>query len=262
MWFYSRTFLTEPYTWAWTLLALWALTSDRLALASLFLALTLAMKETALLLVLPILVGCAALTGRRKAMIVAIGPALFAVVFVMKNILLVGAPLSTFQPFRFGNPYHGAVGLLFDPAHGLVWFAPLVVVAAGGWLVRSENTVEWWLGVLSLAVFSSYFAVTAAWADWTGGGAYGPRLLVPALPSLAIPLARIRRTRPIPMIVAGLGILCVVGFTVGWCAALDPRTAFWGASAARLMTNGGPVAIAGAAMGAAFLYSLDRRDPP
>jgi len=261
LWFYSRTFLTEPYTWSWAILAIWSLTSGRLALASLFLALTLAMKETAILLVVPILIGCAALFGMRKAVALAIGPLLFAVLFALKNILLVGTPFSTFQTFQLGNPYGGAVGLLLDPSHGLFWFAPLMIVAAGGWLLRPENDVERWLGVLSLMAFSSYFAVTAGWADWSGGGAYGPRLLLPVLPSLVIPLVRILRAARSRAAISALAMLYTAGFVVNWCAALDPSTAFWGASAVKLVGKDPLVAALGAATGVSLLCLVARKFP-
>jgi hypothetical protein len=260
LWFYSRTFLTEPYTWSWVLLAIWSLTSGRWALASLFLALALAMKETAILLVMPILVGCATLLGMRKAIAVAIGPALFAMLFALKNILLVGTPFSTFQPFQLGNPYRGAVGLLLDPSHGLFWFAPLMIVGAGGWLLRPENDVERWLGVTSLMAFVSYFAVTAAWPDW-GGAGYGPRLLLPALPSLVIPLTRILRRVRSRGTISALAILYMAGFVVNWCAVLDPLTAFWGVAPLKLVGKEPLVAALGAAVGASLLYLVVRKFP-
>jgi len=88
LWYYSRTFFTEPYTWAFAVLAISALAQRRPLLAGLFLALTLAMKETALLLVFPILVGSLLLQGIATATAAAAGPALFALAFIVKNMVL------------------------------------------------------------------------------------------------------------------------------------------------------------------------------
>jgi Gpi18-like mannosyltransferase len=57
LWFYSRTFFTEPYTWAFAVFAIAGVRTKRVGIATTFLALVLAMKETAVLLVIAILIG-------------------------------------------------------------------------------------------------------------------------------------------------------------------------------------------------------------
>lgn len=257
LWYYSRTFFTEPYIWSWCVLAIAALALQRFGLAALFLALAPAMKETALILVLAILWGCAARFGIRKAAVVAIGPAVFGVLFAIKNIWVAGTPFSTFFPFELGRPLEGALGLLFDPSHGLLWFAPLLTLAAIGWFLRDQNNPP--LGAISLAAFLAWFGLTAAWANWWGGSCYGPRLMLPALPALVVPLLQIQRraraARPY------LAVLFLAGFVVNWCAAGDPFTAFWEAPAAQLVGKNALSAVIGALAGVGLVYALARKFP-
>lgn len=260
LWFYSRTFMTEPYTWAFAILAIASITASRLALASLFLALTLAMKETAILIVLPVLMTSARFLGLRKAFLLALGPAGFALLFGVKNLLLVGTPFSTFQTFAFGDPARAAVGLLLDPTHGLAWFAPVLVAGMiGCFLEPRPDQKALYLG--AVAAFLSYFAVTSAWIDWRGGSSYATRLLLPVVPTLLLPLARLTMPVVSRRVLTVIGLAYLAGFVVNWCAAIDPFTAFWGVSAPDLIEKNVWLALVGALVGSLLMYLLWARFP-
>ncbi len=148
-----------------------------------------------------------------------------------------GDPLATFLPYRYGSLLEGVAGLLFDPARGILWFAPLLCVGAPiAWLFmrRACSLPSWVAG----ATFAAYFLVSAAWIGWRGGSGYGPRLLLPGLAALALPLAWLcasassRRSALRPVV----SCLFVAGFTVQWCAALDPVSAFWSIDVGELLT--------------------------
>ena len=257
MWFYSRTFFTEPYIWAWSVLAITSMARRRFGLAALFLALALAMKETALLIVLPLMIAGGLLFGVRALLILSAGPAVFAVLFALRNLLTVGNAFTTFQPYQSADLVRGAVQLSASGDRGLLWFAPLLVLSVVGWFLRDEITLRVVLWT-SAAIFAFWFLVTAAWVDPAGGSSYGPRLLVPVLPALLVPLHRLgART-------GGRGggivysVLALAGFVVNWCAALDPFTAFWGPPALELVQKNVLAAGAGAMLGTAILWALPR----
>ncbi|HEU5163568.1 MAG TPA: hypothetical protein VFV54_10510, partial [Thermoanaerobaculia bacterium] len=246
LWFYSRTIFTEPFTWAFGVLSVAAIAAGSFGFASLFLGLALAMKETALLLVAPIIVAAGIHSGWKKGAVLAIGPLAWGAAFVAKNVLTVGAPLSTFQTFQMGDVVAGAAGLIADPARGLLWFAPLLLLSVAGWLVPARDREDRIAGWASAAIVLGYFLVTAAWVDWRGGSSWGPRLLIPALPALAVPLLRLWIARTGTPWRAALAAAALAGFVVNWCAALDPFTAFWGPPAWELVGKNAVAAIGGA----------------
>lgn len=260
LWYYSRTFFTEPYIWSFVVLGAWFITRRRWLAASLMLALACVMKETAVLLVIPIAAFVWRRQGLRSLARLAPFPLLFAAAYLVKNWFLYGRVLATFQPYGLGDPLAGAVGVLFDPLHGLLPFAPMLVLAVGGWGGfrlgrRSPNR----LGLLSLAAFLLWFAVTACWADWRGGSCYGPRLMVPAILALALPICRCwqrfageKRFRVLAY------ALIVLGFAIQWRAGTKPFAAFWGISLSNLLL-GSPIAtFAGMVVGGTLLRLLPR----
>lgn len=259
LWFGSRTFFTEPYTWAFAVLAVAALAADHLALAALLLGLTLAMKETALLLVIPILAVTGWRSGLRRAFLAGLGPLAWGLFFICRNTLEVGRPFATFQPYRVGSPVEGALGLLTSPACGLVWLAPLLLLGGLGFLPSARQR-ELKPELLACGfVFASYFVVTAGWVDWRGGSGFGPRLLVPALPALLLPLGiAVERFSGRPWFRWLAGALFLAGFTVEWVAALKPFRAFWADALAALLTGALPEALLGLTAGGALLVAAAR----
>lgn len=73
----------------------------------------------------------------------------------------------------------GIVGLLFSPGKGLLWYAPMWVVAASS----CRDPRLWLPFALSLLLHGFLY-------DWTGGTGWGPRFLFQALPLLFLPLLK------------------------------------------------------------------------
>jgi len=278
LWFSSRTFFTEPYTWSLAVLSVAAVAAGRLGVGSLLLGLALITKECALLLVLAVLGGTATRLGPRRAAALAVGPALTGTAWIASNVVRGLPPLHTPQPFQTGDLLDGVCGLLLSGDRGLVWFAPILVAGVVIWLTRVAIDVSRGRHrvarnpllsspllssplLFALFAFIAYFVLAAAWVDWRGGSGFGPRLLLPGLPGLALPLALAIRTgrRAVRL---GLAALGVAGFTVGWCAALDPVAAFWDSNVLSLLSARPAVTVAGVALATWLASRLLRRLPP
>lgn len=239
LWYYSRTFFTEPYLWAGTVLSVWAVARERWTLAAAFLGVLPLIKETAAITAVVIVVATLWGWGWRRAALLALGPALAALVFCGKNIIVYGDPLVTFQAFQRGDFLQGLVGVLFDPVHGLAPFAPLALVAASCWpCAVTRACAPGFVNFAAVFGVVGWLFLTAAWLDWGGGSCYGPRLMVPMLPALALPLAELwRKAEEQHCLKWVLGVAFTVGFTVQWCAALDPFSAFWSIPITRLLAR-------------------------
>ncbi len=98
-------------------------------------------------------------------------------------------PLEPFE--RFSAPLAtGLIGLLLSPGKGLFWYMPVIILIFFGvrdW--RPSSRVAEYLLAAALSVITILFY--AKWYDWTGGRAWGPRMIVitaPALITLCLPM--------------------------------------------------------------------------
>ncbi len=90
--------------------------------------------------------------------------------------------------FRLADLPRGLAVLLVSPGKGLVWFAPLALLALG----RARAFVRRWPGLAlgAGALWASALALHGSYFYVEGGYAFGPRHLVPLVPLLGLPLAR------------------------------------------------------------------------
>lgn len=110
------------------------------------------------------------------------------------GILLLWSLLESVRFGKLGGGYAGETftypfltGLLrltLLPNKGLLWYAPLVVLAVPGFfaLLRRDAPLA---SVLAAAPLALLF-VSSAWWAWDGQAGWGPRLLLPALPCLVL----------------------------------------------------------------------------
>ena len=115
----------------------------------------------------------------------AAGVAALAVVapLVAWNAIHLGSPLPVGQwtanaraaehVFSIGGAATGIAGLLVSPARGLLWFAPIVIVA----VIAAARTRAYRFVALAIVL---QLLVMAAFFKWHGGLVYGPRLLAEA----------------------------------------------------------------------------------
>ncbi len=264
LWFYSRTFYTEPYIWSFAVLAIFCLTRQRWLLGSILLGATFLLKETAALIIVPIGLYIWKRSGWRRCFKFLLFPVASFVLFCLKNHLIYGRWMVTFQPFQLGNPLRGAAGLIFDLRHGLLFFAPIFVFAIMGWARKPDSRVgDPDASAYALIALLLYFVVTASWLGWEGGSCYGPRLLLPVLPGIALPVASswsaCQQRTGVRVLFYGL---TVTGFAVQWCAATHPFQAAWSASILDLLGTYPLYAVAGALLGGGILTGLTQVSRP
>jgi hypothetical protein len=126
----------------------------------------------------------------RIALIVVSGPwpvlAVFGLGLAAYNALRFGSILQTGYQFgagqeSFSTPlWWGALGLVFSPARGLLWYSPPVWLALAGWL--QFHRAHAILSRLMIAMVALHLAVFGAWWAWWGGWGWGPRFLAPLIP--------------------------------------------------------------------------------
>jgi hypothetical protein len=120
--------------------------------------------------------------------------------------------LAAANLYRFGSPFEdghaqdpamaftplsgGITGLLASPGKGLVWYAPMAVLA----ILRSRDFRLWLPFALSLVLHGVLY-------DWSGGTGWGPRFLVPTLPLLLMPLVRRGAGGKVFAVLAATGIV-------------------------------------------------------
>lgn len=86
----------------------------------------------------------------------------------------------------FSTPFlTGLAGLLISPGRGVFWYNPPLLLAVIGfvWLLRRRAAPALTIAGTGLALVLFY----ASYYQWYGGGAWGTRLLVPAIPLLLLP---------------------------------------------------------------------------
>jgi hypothetical protein len=100
-----------------------------------------------------------------------------------------GTPLATGYGGGWTTPlWIGLPGLLLSPGRSVILAFPLLLLAPLGlWRLR---TTEHRLAALAIAgVVAALLFNNALWSQWWGSWSWGPRLLIPALPLLAVPAA-------------------------------------------------------------------------
>lgn len=93
-------------------------------------------------------------------------------------------PQAAFE--TFSTPLlTGLTGLLVSPGKGILWYMPVVVLLFFGlpaWR-QKERLPEYTLAATLIVITLLFYA---KWYDWTGGRAWGPRLLVMTTPAMLV----------------------------------------------------------------------------
>ncbi len=222
IWAYARTLFMEPYLIFFATAAYFLVLEKRSGFwAGISLGLGALLKPNFLILSLPL--ACFLVYKRKfKSLgLLAIGPCLATAAVLYSNFLWYGSPFTPPQPFWFGNPLHGLVGLLFSWNHGIFTFMPAALLALAAWprFLRDHGSEA----VLIGSGFLVYFIMMALYGCWWGGWCYGPRLVAPVLLFLMAPIFHL------PGIYSPLGkplrllavVICVASLAFNALGAMD-----------------------------------------
>jgi hypothetical protein len=78
--------------------------------------------------------------------------------------------------------------LTVHPAHGLFWQSPVLLMSVAGLFYMRRDSQYRPEALVSATAFVAFLVMNAGYYMWWGGYAFGPRLLIPALPFLCLPL--------------------------------------------------------------------------
>jgi 4-amino-4-deoxy-L-arabinose transferase-like glycosyltransferase len=208
-WFYARTFMTEPTSTFFLLLAFYGLLRRE------------EMQGYAWLCISGIGLGSAILVRLQNAIVI---PAfalwlIFALRVWQKRTLMASVSaaalwslpvlcsfgvIATYDYVRFGHVgdtglgaplkailtspfYVGLYGFLLSPGKSIFWYAPILLVAVYGWKslwIKCPRIT----GLVALFV-ATYLLFYSHIIWWPGGGTWGPRFMVQIIPFLMIGLA-------------------------------------------------------------------------
>lgn len=197
LWVYSKTFFSEPLVTlgltAGALAALEGAGGARRAwvVSGIALGATFLVKPVALVVAPAFLAYAATCKARRMSALTQVagplGAALLAV--AAYNWTRFGSPLDTGYRTAAWNvsPWVGASGLLVSPGKGLLWYCPPLVLALAGLASRRRRQPQAWIFLEAIALL--YLAVHSVYNHWHGGGCWGPRLILPVVPFLVLPVA-------------------------------------------------------------------------
>jgi hypothetical protein len=98
---------------------------------------------------------------------------------------IMGLGLMGIRLPTLGASYH----ITLDPKFGLFWLSPVLLLASVGYYHSLRYRRHRAETVLSLYSIGIIFGMNAASYLWYGGSAFGPRLMITALPFFIVPLA-------------------------------------------------------------------------
>lgn len=196
-WYYAKSAFSEPLVTLLLLGAILAIERKRFLLAGISLGGMILTRQTAVFLTIPVLLWAifrVAKDGSGK---------------VPQRLVKIGLPIVLGQMlvwgynfYRFGNIleygyigitwgtpiFLGLYSLLLSPGKGLFVFSPILILGVFGWVTWNRRR-DWFFLLAGLFIFQ--IIPHALYVDWSGGGGWGPRLLLPIVPIILLPAGNI-----------------------------------------------------------------------
>lgn len=153
------------------------------------------MRDDSLLLVGPWMVGGVLwASGRRWSATLRLwlGALPCAVLWLWYNEARFGAPWRTgyANQLAFNHSFAaGLFGLVLSPGRGLLLYAPVTIIAVVG--VRRAWNRDPMLTLVAGGLLIGRLLFYAPYWGWYGGGSFGPRYIVPAMPAIAVGLMEV-----------------------------------------------------------------------
>jgi len=230
-WYHAKSAFSEPLVVLLLLQAILAVERRRFVAAGLALGGMIVTRQTALLLAVPVAswaltrdreVGLNSLLRRFALLLLPMGLGQLAVlgynIYRFEDALVSGyGRVSWRVPLL-----RGLYNQLLSPGKGLFVFMPVLLLGVIGWPALFRRRRDWaWL---VLIVVLCYLVPHALYGNWSGGGGWGPRLLLPIVPLLLLPaggvirrwqVERIGRVALLALVTVSL-LLQVLGISVDW----------------------------------------------
>ena len=221
---YAKQYLADPLAALFILCGVWALYDSgknkpgSAVWAGAFFGMTLLTKidSAFLILCLPLYLFFDRKNMKDRLLRFIPGFAPFFILMLLYNHFNYGDAFSPgYSRQGFASPFPSALfGLLFSPGRGLFLFTPPALLAIAGWKGFRRKHPQLFYLTMILAVVK--IMVLAKWFSWQGGWCWGPRLLLPVLPLLLLPLFEIFETWRLrsPSLRITAAVLIIAGFVI------------------------------------------------
>lgn len=190
-WYYSKSAFSEPLVVLLILSAILAIERDQFIWAGALLGYALLTRQTIILVVIPVVTWALNNCFRKRGKNILVN-------FVFLIIPIASGQVTNwiYNYLRFGNPldfgyltvgwdtplFLGLYGLLISPGKGLFVYSPILLLSIFGFPYFARKDWLW----LFVSIYATYVLPHALYSDWSGGGGWGGRLLLPIIPLLIL----------------------------------------------------------------------------